>query len=47
MTVTASSPVAPAAPGRLGAPIEPQAAMVYLEALAQWRDGRRRELDEL
>jgi hypothetical protein len=38
---------APAAPGRLGMPLETQAAMVYLEALGHWRDERKRELDEL
>jgi hypothetical protein len=38
---------APAAPGRLGMPLETQAAMVYLDALGHWRDERKRELDEL
>ncbi len=38
---------APVAPGRLGMPLETQAAMAYLDALGRWRDGRKRELDEL
>ena len=38
---------APAAPGRLGMPLETKAAMVYLDALGHWRDERKRELDEL
>jgi hypothetical protein len=38
---------APAAPGRLGMPLETQAAMVYVAALGHWRDERKRELDEL
>lgn len=38
---------APPAPGRLGVPVEPAAAMSYLDALVRWRDDRRRELDQL
>ncbi len=38
---------APAAPGRIGVPIDPQAALVYLEALGRWRDDRQRELNQL
>jgi hypothetical protein len=38
---------APVAPGRLGTPVDLQAALVYLEALGRWRDDRRRELDQL
>src|SRR5215213_5090140 len=38
---------APPAPGRLGAPLDPQAAVVYLDALGRWRDERKSELDEL
>lgn len=38
---------APAAPGRLGAPLETAPAAAYLDALGRWRDARRRELDEL
>jgi hypothetical protein len=38
---------APPAPGRLGAPLDPQAAAVYLDALGRWRDERKSELDEL
>ena len=38
---------APVAPGRMGSALELQAAQVYLDELGQWRDARRRELDEL
>lgn len=38
---------APPAPGRIGSPVDPQAAGVYLEALGRWRDDRRRELEQL
>jgi hypothetical protein len=38
---------APVAPGRMGAALEARAAQVYLDELGRWRDGRRRELDEL
>ncbi len=38
---------APPAPGRIGSPVDPQGAAVYLEALGRWRDDRRRELDQL
>jgi hypothetical protein len=44
----AAGPVtAPAAPGRMGVEVQPSQAMVYLEQLGQWRDGRRAELDQL
>ncbi len=38
---------APAAPGRLGQPVDPTACLAYLTALGDWRDGRRSELDLL
>ena len=38
---------APAAPGRLGAALELNEAMAYLDSLRRWRDDRKRELDEL
>lgn len=38
---------APTAPGRMGVPVDPQAAFVYLEALGRWRDHRQRELEQL
>lgn len=38
---------APVAPGRLGQPIEPTAALVYIDALGRWRDARKAELDQL
>ncbi|HET6760375.1 MAG TPA: hypothetical protein VFH20_13945 [Propionibacteriaceae bacterium] len=38
---------APVAPGQMGAALNAQAAQVYLDELGRWRDGRRRELDEL
>lgn len=38
---------APSAPGRLGAPVDPAAMQRYLTELGEWRDQRRRELDEL
>lgn len=38
---------APVAPGRLGRPIEPSSAQVYLDALGRWRDDRSRELEQL
>lgn len=45
---SAAGPVsAPQAPGRMGSPVDPQAAVVYLEALGRWRDDRRRELERL
>lgn len=39
--------IAPAAPGRLGQPLEPTEALRYLDALGAWRDQRRRELAAL
>lgn len=44
---TGAAVTGPKAPGRLGEAIDPAAALTYLEALGQWRDGRRRELDLL
>jgi hypothetical protein len=38
---------APVAPGRMGQALDPMAAQVYMDELSTWRDGRRRELDEL
>jgi hypothetical protein len=38
---------APVAPGRMGQALDPMAAQVYIDELGRWRDGRRRELDEL
>lgn len=38
---------APPAPGRLGSPLDPGAAQVYLDALGRWRDDRRGELEQL
>ncbi len=53
MNTPASAPagldhlVAPAAPGRLGAPLDPVIAGRYLADLEAWVRGRRAELDEL
>lgn len=38
---------APAAPGRLGEPLDPATAQTYLDALGRWRHDRHRELDQL
>lgn len=38
---------APAAPGRLGEPIDGDALLIYLDALHEWRGRRRQELDRL
>jgi hypothetical protein len=38
---------APVARGRMGQALDPMAAQVYMDELSTWRDGRRRELDEL
>ncbi len=38
---------APAAPGRMGEPVQPTAALRYLEDLDHWCRGRKLELDEL
>lgn len=43
----ARSVVAPSAPGRLGVPLHPDLARLYLGDLHTWVDGRRRELDLL
>jgi len=49
--VTVATPAgqltAPVAPGQMGAALNAQAAQLYLDELGRWRDGRRRELDEL
>lgn len=42
-----ASATAPAAPGRLGQPLMAQEALRYLEALGEWRDQRKAELDLL
>lgn len=42
-----ASATAPAAPGRLGQPLVAQEALRYLEALGEWRDQRKGELDLL
>lgn len=39
--------IAPAAPGRLGEPIDPQRFLTYLNELTGWITSRREELDEL
>jgi hypothetical protein len=41
------SATAPAAPGRLGHPLAAREALLYLEALAEWRRQRKAELDLL
>ena len=38
---------APSAPGKLGTPVDVQAAMTYLGLLGAWIQQRRAELDEL
>jgi hypothetical protein len=38
---------APVAPGRMGQALDVRAAQIYMDELGRWRDGRRRELDEL
>ncbi len=47
MATPAGQLSAPVAPGQMGAALNAQAAQVYLDELGRWRDGRRRELDEL
>lgn len=47
MATSTGQASAPAAPGRIGVATETQAAAVYLDLLGQWRESRRRELDEL
>src|SRR6478672_11100664 len=42
-----ASATSPAAPGRLGQPLVAQEALRYLEALGEWRDQRKAELDLL
>jgi hypothetical protein len=46
-TGTSTLAVAPAAPGRLGAPLPLDAARGYLLDLGRWRDARKRELELL
>lgn len=43
----AGTVTAPPAPGQLGQPLEPTAALAYLDALGRWVDARRAELDLL
>ena len=49
--IAATTPIAgttaPPAPGRLGVALDVSTAQSYLDALARWRDDRRRELDQL
>ena len=47
MISATNSATAPAAPGRLGQPLDPQDALRYLEGLGTWRDERKAELDLL
>ena len=47
VVAAAGQTTAPVAPGGMGSALELQAAQVYLDELGQWRDARRRELDEL
>jgi hypothetical protein len=47
MVSPAGQVTAPVAPGRMGQALDPMAAQVYMDELVRWRDGRRRELDEL
>lgn len=47
MIAAMASATAPAAPGRLGQPLVAQEALRYLEALGEWRDQRKGELDLL
>lgn len=47
MIGSAQTAVAPAAPGRMGVPLDAREALRYLDELGKWRDGRRTELDEL
>ena len=47
MATSTGQASAPAAPGSIGVAIETQAAAVYLDQLGQWRETRRRELDDL
>lgn len=47
MPLSLSSVRAPQAPGRLGAPVEPDEMQRYLQLLDEWLRARRSELDEL
>lgn len=47
MPLPLSSVKAPAAPGRLGEPVETEAMQAYLQLLDEWLRARRSELDEL
>jgi hypothetical protein len=38
---------APVAPGQMGSALDARAAEIFIGELGHWRDGRRRELDEL
>lgn len=45
--MTGPEVTAPAAPGRLGEPVDPTACLRYLSALGEWRNARKSELDLL
>lgn len=47
MTTDTATAVAPEAPGRLGAPLDPREALDYLAALRSWCARRRTELERL
>jgi hypothetical protein len=47
MTVSTPTATAPSPPGRIGSPIPAKDLLHYLDALGNWRDRRRTELDEL
>lgn len=47
MATSTGQASAPAAPGSIGVAVETAAAAAYLDQLGQWREARRRELDEL
>ena len=47
MTVGTPVAAAPAPPGRIGSQVPAQDLLAYLDALGNWRDRRRAELDEL
>ena len=45
--MTADRATAPAAPGRLGEPVDGDALLRYLDALHEWRGLRKQELDRI
>ncbi len=47
MTVGTPTAIAPPPPGRIGSSIPAKELLSFLDALGQWRDRRRAELDEL